>query len=145
MSLSENDMRQLVTLDIAERLAYQRERTFRAIGGSIVVPASGNIELALNVSNEGDFLSERITGRIIPSDFATYYGITMSIFDNSKVELVENIAAESLLTPGYGMAILAKIDFKHLFERASTIRVKFSNSTAIAQTVHVTFLGERLR
>ena len=145
MSLSENDIRQLVTLDIAERLAYQRERTFRAIGGSIVVPASGNIELALNVSNEGDFLADRITGRIIPSDFATYYGITMSIFDNSKVELVENIAAESLLTPGYGMAILAKIDFRHLFERASTIRVKFSNSTAIAQTVHVTFLGERLR
>jgi len=145
MPIDPMTLREIVTGDIEERLAYQTLRCLRAIGGTIVVPAGQNKELAINISNEGDFLCDRIAGRIIPSDGATFYGMLMQVYDNNKTQLVEQVSADLVLTPGYGFAITTRQEFKHLFERATTIRVLLTNTSAVDQTFNIAFVGERLK
>ncbi len=107
--LSQEDIKRITTADIQERLAFQERRLVRILGNSAVVPANGNVELAIQVSNEGDFLCHEIRGRIIPSDFQTYYGISARMFDNSKTELIQNCSLDSILSPGYGMRTYRQI------------------------------------
>lgn len=145
MALDSSTAHEMVLGDLADRLATQEWRKTAHLATSLTAVAAGKTEsLEINVSNDGDFFSETLTGKIIPTNAATNTGLLVQIFDDNS-ELTDGyIPLENILSPGYGSQLFFPHKLEHIFERNSKIRFNVQNISAESQSVSFVLSGEKL-
>ncbi len=145
MALDSGTAHEMVLGDLADRLATQEWRKTAHLATSLTAVAAGKTEsLEINVSNDGDFFSETLTGKIIPTNAATDTGLLVQIFDDNS-ELTDGyIPLENILSPGYGSQLFFPHKLEHIFERNSKIRFNVQNISAESQSVSFVLSGEKL-
>jgi len=145
MALDSSTAHEMVTGDLADMLATQEWRKTAHLSTSLVAIAAGKTEpLEINVSNDGDFHSETLTGKMIPTNAATVTGLLVQIFDNNS-ELTDGfMPLENILSPGYGSQVFFPHKLEHIFERNAKIRFNVQNISAETQSVSFTLSGEKL-
>lgn len=145
MALDSNTAHEMVLGDLADLLATQEWRKTAHLATSQIAVAAGKTEsLEINVGNDGDFHSETLTGKIIPTNSTTTTGLLVQIFDNNS-ELTDGfIPLENILSPGYGAQVFFPHKLEHIFERNAKIRFNVQNISAESQSVSFVLSGEKL-
>lgn len=145
MALDSGTAHEMVLGDLADRLATQEWRKTAHLATSLTAVAAGKTEsLEINVSNDGDFFSETLTGKIIPTNAATDTGLLVQIFDDNSELSDGYIPLENILSPGYGSQLFFPHKLEHIFERNSKIRFNVQNISAESQSVSFVLSGEKL-
>lgn len=167
--------KELVRLNLSQRMAEQAERWTFAYRTTILVPNGGTTSVVLQISQDAHFDIEELTGRMVgPVDATGLFvpgagtdfpnpvnpdvadsGLTFTMTDQGTgiVLCSDQVFAETLLVPGYADIRYQAQKWVYLLQKNATLRIDLRNrdtkagpgGSQLYHQISMTFKGTKYR